>query len=477
MMNLTISEVFIMPTLLDPVYEILAKEVVYAIDNSQTTIAANAFLAAAGYKIDQQFNDPTTGFQALGLTSLTPDKPPVLVVRGADEIVDDVANADTRGIGFNQVAANRDAIATWLNKFSNATLKPDLVGHSLGGAVAQTIAAELVGQYGNVTTFNSPGINNSTVAKFQQSAPTQSITHYIVNGDLVSLGGEGYLPGTAILQTYTDGTTVDPIFALNKHAEFAAGRRLLSTPPDGYSQTVISVADLSNIGFNFNNETDFKEFLSAYGATPNNVASRLNARGNVESLRTTPGFSFLQLIFGARSAVGLNQANVLAGDDRNNIANGKQKNDLLIGNGGDDQLLGGEGNDRLVGSAGNDQLVGGAGRDRLTGVDSRVADPGRGERDRMEGGGGRDLFILGDEQQVFYNDGIANNRGKSDVALISDFKSGDRVQLRGEAADYRLRTINRGLGIFLRTDDKPELIGIIQNPVQVTLESDRFVFV
>jgi serralysin len=457
-------------TPLDPVYEILAKEVINGFDKPESSLLANVFLATVGYKIDQVFNDPTTGFQALGLASLTADKPAVLVFRATDELIDDAANADSRGIGFNQVVANREAIATWLAKFSSAALKPDLVGHSMGGAIAQTIAADLTDAFGNLVTFNSPGVNNTTVAQFQQKGATKNVTHYIVNGDLVSLGGQGYIPGTVVLQSYTDGKTIDPIFALDKHIEFAAGRRLLTTPPPGYTQTTIAVEELSNPAFNFNQETDFKELIAAYRATPNNVASALVSRGSVEALRVSPGFSFLSLILGARSAVGLDQSNVLVGDGRDNIADGKQGNDRIVGRGGNDQLRGGAGDDTILGGAGDDILVGNSGRDVLIGVNAQANQPGQGERDRLTGDGNRDVFVLGDRVQAFYDDGRRN-----DFALILDLKGGDRVQLHGSQEDYAVRTVNRGVGIFLTTGAKPELIGVVQN--QTTFNLDRASYV
>jgi serralysin len=449
-----------MPTPLDPIYEILAKEVIYGFDKPEFSLLANSFLATAGYEIDQRFSDPTTGFQALGLTSLTPEKPPVLIVRGGDELIDDAANADPRGIGSNQLIANRDAIATWLAKFSIAPLKPDLVGHSLGGAVTQLIATEFVGRYGNVTTFNSPGVSNATVAQFQQKGgASQNVTHYIVNGDLVSLGGEGYISGTGVFQSYTDGGVIDPIFALDKHIQFAPGRRLLSTPPLGYTQAIVSVQDLSSTGFNFNSETDFQEFIADYQTTPNNVADRLTSRGSVEALRVSSGFSFLSLIFGARSVVALSADNLLVGDDQNNTANGKAGKDTILGNGGDDTL------------------VGGGGRDRLIGVNAKSMTPGKGERDRLRGNGGSDFFVLGDRKKAYYDDGDGKTLGKADYALIEDFKRGDKIQLHGQASDYRTGSVSTGKGIYINTGTKPELIGIVQTGTSLNLNSNAFRFI
>jgi serralysin len=235
---------------------------------------------------------------------------------------------------------------------------------------------------------------------------------------------------------------------------------------------------LSNPGFNFNQETDFKEFIAAYQATPNNVAGALVNRGSVEALRVAPGFSFFGLISGARAAVGLNQANVLVGDERDNFADGKDENDRIFGNDGNDVLLGGSGNDNIVGGAGNDSLNGGAGRDRLAGVNLQATAPGQGERDQMTGGKDRDVFVLGNRTQAFYDDGR-----RSDFALILDYKGidprgnggADRIQLHGSREDYEVRSLTRGAGIFLTTGAKPELISILQGKANFNLNNALYV--
>lgn len=129
-------------------------------------------MTAAGYRVDRTFDDPATGFHAIGLISTTPDKPPVLVFRGGDEAIDDLANGDKRGIGFNQFEANKQALGNWLTQISQDTTKnpnrlpPELLGHSLGGAIAQLAATEFTSAIGDVVTFNSPGIAQSTVNTF-----------------------------------------------------------------------------------------------------------------------------------------------------------------------------------------------------------------------------------------------------------------------------------------------------------------------
>ncbi|MCU0568192.1 MAG: hypothetical protein MUF49_16540 [Oculatellaceae cyanobacterium Prado106] len=481
-----------MPTPFDSVYEILAKEIVYGFNNPQFTQEVNQFLGVSGYQIDQTFIDPATGFQALGLISIAPNRPPVLLFRGTDELIDDIANADPRGIGFNQFSANQDAIATWLNKFSAAPLKPDLVGHSMGGALAQTFASQFVGQYGNVVTFNSPGVDNDTVKAFQdRSGNAQTVTHYIVNGDLVSLGGEGFIPGAVVLQSYTENE-INPIFALDKHREI---NRLLLTPPEGYSQTTIPVETLSSGTFNFNQDPDFAEFFAAYQAVQPDIAATLTSRATVEALRISPGFSFLGLILGARALLAPDLSNFLLGNASNNTANGRGGADRIFGEGGDDileggsgndQVSGGDGNDRLFGNAGNDLLIGGLGSDRLVGGDDRdvligvnpeVPNAGQGEIDRLKGGSSKDRFVLGDSTRAYYNDGRRRTLGNQDFALILDFERGDRIQLHGSIGDYRLETIGQRTRILLETGRQDELIGAVQGVSDLGLIQRSFRFV
>ncbi|NJO43399.1 MAG: DUF2974 domain-containing protein [Cyanobacteria bacterium CRU_2_1] len=484
-----------MPTLLDPIYEILAKEVVYGYDRPEFSQLANAFLATTGYQIDQSFNDPNTGFQALGLTSTTLGKPPVLLFRGADEAIDDLANGDLRSIGFNQFDANRQAIATWLAKFANAPLKPDIVGHSLGGSIAQLVATEFSNQIGNSVTFNATGLNKAVADRFvQQGGQEKNVTHYVVKGDLISLSGESFIPGTVVLQSYTD-PAINPIFTLDKHSEI---RRLLTSPPAGFTQTVISVQDLSSANFNYNGDSDFTEFLAAYGAINPNVASRFASRGGTESVRTSPGFSFLGLILGARDALAPTKDNLLVGDDTANTADGAQGKDTIRGNGGNDTLIGGGGDDEITGGAGldslsggigkdqitggadGDTLVGGGGKDTLIGVDPESSRPGRNEIDVMRGDGSGDLFGLGNNDRTFYDDRRRRTSGNNDYALIKDFSRGDAIQLRGDADDYLLKrtsgNLPAGVGVYLDIR-KDELIGIVQGVTDLTLNSRSFRFV
>jgi Ca2+-binding RTX toxin-like protein len=146
---------------------------------------------------------------------------------------------------------------------------------------------------------------------------------------------------------------------------------------------------------------------------------------------------------------------VLRGGATNQTINGNLGDDILFGGAGDDKVNGGLGHDILMGGIGNDFLNGGAGYDTLVGVGNTL---GVGEIDRLTGGGNADLFVLGDEDDVYYLGG-----GNSDYAYITDFSSGiDTIQLNGVFADYTFAPVFVdnifGQGIFNGGD----LVAVIQ---------------
>jgi serralysin len=377
-------------------YETIAKQLAYIDDQRQFQTLVQTGLSAAGYQIDRTFDDPGTGFHAIGLISTTPDKPPVLVFRGTDSPTDDLANADKRGVGFNQFEANKQALGNWLTQIGQDTAKnprrlpPDLLGHSLGGALTQLAATEFTSAIGDVVTFNSPGVAQSTVNTFKQKVGAgKNVTHYIVSGDFVSLGGEAFLPGKVVLQTFTN-PIIDPLLVLDKHTQSG----LLSSPPPGLTQTEISVDQLSSPNFTFT-DSDYLELLAGLDFALPALGKSLESRRSLEQLRTTPGTSFLGNVAAIQTALNPSQINSLVGDDANNTASGFAGDDIITGNGGNDTLSGNKGNDIISGGTGNDQLLGGKGDDNLSGGEGNDTLIGAAGADLLIGGGGRDVFVLG----------------------------------------------------------------------------------
>lgn len=440
-------------------YETLAKQLVYVDNNPLFQTLVQTGLSAAGYQIDRTFDDPGTGFHAIGLISTTPDKPPVLVFRGADSPVDDIANADARGAGFNQFEANKQALGNWLTQISQDTAKnprrlpPDVLGHSLGGALTQLAATEFTSTIGDIVTFNSPGVEQSTVNTFKQKAGAgKNVTHYIVSGDFVSLGGEAFIPGKVVLQTFTN-PIINPLLVLDKHTQSG----LLTSPPPGLTQTEISVDQLNRPDFTFT-DSDYLELLDGLDFALPALEKSLRSRGSLEQLRTAPGGSFLANVVAMKTALDPSQINNLVGDDANNTASGLAGNDIITGNGGNDTLSGNKDNDIISGGIGNDQLFGGKGDDNLNG--------GEGD-DTLIGGAGADLLISGIGRDVLV---LAAGAGTD---TFIDFQKGqDLIGLSGGLTFNQVRVTEGDFSTTIELARNGEVLasipGILNSPLTAT---------
>lgn len=182
----------------------------------------------------------------------------------------------------------------------------------------------------------------------------------------------------------------------------------------------------------------------------------------------------------------------LLGSAKNQIFKGRKGDDTIRAGAGNDTIRAGTGNDRLYGQGGDDRLQGGKGsdlinggkgRDWLLGAAAQAGMPGRDQKDVFIGGKDADTFVLGDSSKVYYSDGKANTLGLKDYALIQDLSlaQGDKIQLNGQAQDYRLgaspKGVAAGKGLFLKTAGQDELIAVVQNNNSLTLQSNAFDFV
>ncbi len=97
------------------------------------------------------------------------------------------------------------------------------------------------------------------------------------------------------------------------------------------------------------------------------------------------------------------------------------------------------GDDYLEGNAGNDNLTGHGGDDVLVGVDPDYFGAGAGEYDRLNGGVGYDIFVLGDNQEVYYEG--------NGYAIIEDFNQAyDYFAVNGSSSDYSFTTDSNVIG-------------------------------
>ncbi|KJH69450.1 lipase family protein [Aliterella atlantica] len=270
-----------------PVYEILAKEIAYIFDNPEFDKPVNEFLCNTGYALGQAFSAPNIEFRAFGLLPTVAGRSPVLVLRGTNKAIDDIARDCHKAIGLSQFIKYQNELATWLIHATQTThQKAVIVGHCLGGAIAQIIATELIDWIKEVVTFSSPGTSRDIAAKFiQHGGANLDVTHYVIDGDIISLAGEAFIAGKVIIQCFRD-RTLNPLHNIDERQPFW---RLLSNPPDGLAQTEISVQTLSHPTFTFFS-TDYLEFLAGYYKINPEVALCLTSRGKFEALRKA-GFS------------------------------------------------------------------------------------------------------------------------------------------------------------------------------------------
>ncbi len=291
-------------------YEIIGKNLNGSAFTTTGIAAADlAVLTAQGYAIDRIFNDPVTDFQAVGLISTDPTKPPLLVFTGTSTALDEQDNRNPQGVGFSQFTQNRAAIETWLRAIATDATKnpqlllPDLTGHSYGGAIGQLTAAAFPALMSEIVTFNSFGLNAGIGATFQQNGGVVAqVTHYVNSGDIVSLQGIEFLPGAAVLATYTT-PAIDPQNYLQKHFDIIAPNST-ATQPAGITYQEIGTTALNSPTFTYT-DRDWQDFTRALGQTDPQLAQGLVSRQTAESLRTQ--LSYFQLV------AQINQGDLLAG--------------------------------------------------------------------------------------------------------------------------------------------------------------------
>lgn len=150
---------------------------------------------------------------------------------------------------------------------------------------------------------------------------------------------------------------------------------------------------------------------------------------------------------GSDTLYGEKNNDVIDGGDGEDLIYGGLGNDNLFGGLGSDFLYGEVGNDAINGSNGNDLIDGGQGNDLLMGGGFSVSFPDFFEVDTLTGGLGKDTFILGNANQVFYDDLNVLSTGEFDYAVITDFNPNqDVIQLYGSSEFYSLDFYTTQLG-------------------------------
>jgi hypothetical protein len=123
---------------------------------------------------------------------------------------------------------------------------------------------------------------------------------------------------------------------------------------------------------------------------------------------------------------------------------------------------------------GPDVITGTTTNETFSGIPYDSSLRGRGTVDKLTGGGGDDLFVLGDADGTFYDDGNPGVQGTTDMAWITDFGAGDKIRLHGIPTYYQLSSARyggfRGVQInALLPGSTPEPIGFVQSATLANL--------
>ena len=257
---------------------------------------------------------------------------------------------------------------------SNVTI----TGHSLGGGLAQLVAAN----YGKTAyTFNAPGM----LPYINSNDNWDKITNYVIMNDYVGnfgdhFGNTYYIEPVPIGNNPNLGTTGDTMkdthnSILNYNAEYF-GNVLDLGVPAGFSQDEA----LSMWFYDVNTNPIIRETFRALNTVFFDTVSKSSLQTAVSLLNTLDSPKN-QLHF--RTSEGDYILGDAKGSDLSGVLTGSEHNDLIYGNEGNDIILGGSGNDTiygdfsnesnynstisyndwLFGEAGNDLIYGGFGND------------------------------------------------------------------------------------------------------------------
>jgi hypothetical protein len=198
-------------------YEIIAHRLAY-----QDVIAAGAkqWLDSRGYEQDWNQRVIGTGL-AVGLLLPKPGskRRAILAFKGTspEKAGDVLADLDPVAVGFTAFKLKQAEVAQLMQVGSAASAaagagnQVDVVGHSLGGALAQHAASAFPGQVKRVVTFQAPGISTIQANMFKG---TQDVSHHVAAGDIVDLAGGKHLPGNTFFHD------VDYKYPVETHTQY-----------------------------------------------------------------------------------------------------------------------------------------------------------------------------------------------------------------------------------------------------------------
>ncbi|BAF99921.1 Calx-beta domain-containing protein [Microcystis aeruginosa] len=278
-------------------------------DIANTSGGNNTAAYTAGQNLINQLTSANQSYTFTDGTIYDLAKPPVLAIRGTEfsSGKDLLSDTETEGVGYNQFTNNKAAINQWLSEVSNPvsglTLKPNITGHSLGGALSQWVGGSYTGQLGKIVTFNSPGISQQPGINFN-ATNNLGVTHYITSADVVSIAGSTYLNGLWNLEKYSKLTSA---ITFEKHSVPVLNQTITRTnlsKPTDLTRKVANgnTTDLSSYWFTYLPDADYFALqmmirglgslpIPGIGLTGTYLAAALTYRGTTEKVRQAIGIA------------------------------------------------------------------------------------------------------------------------------------------------------------------------------------------
>ncbi|MCZ8365589.1 MAG: right-handed parallel beta-helix repeat-containing protein [Microcystis sp. LE19-251.1A] len=267
-------------------------------DIANTSGGNNTAAYTAGQNLINQLTSTKQSYTFTDGTIYDLAKPPVLAIRGTEfsSVNDLLSDAETEGIGYNQFTNNKAAVNQWLSEVTNPvsglTLKPNITGHSLGGALSQWVGGSYTGQLGKIVTFNSPGISQQPGINFN-ATNNLGVTHYITSADLVSIAGSKYLSGVWNLDKYSKLTSA---ITFEKHSVPVLNQTITRTnlsKPTDLTRKVANgnTTDLSSYWFTYLPDADYFALQAAVILISPILGAALTFRGTVELNRKAIGIA------------------------------------------------------------------------------------------------------------------------------------------------------------------------------------------
>lgn len=209
------------------------------------------------------------------------------------------------------------------------------------------------------------------------------------------------------------------------------------------------------------------------------IRGQLVSTGQINVIKGTENNDTLEGTSGSDQIFGYQGDDLMSGSGGNDYFSAGRGNDSLGGGEGQDLLSAGKNNDLVIGGSGTDILQGDGGDDTLIGVDPIATNPGVGEVDSLVGGFGFDVFVLGDKDKSYYNDGIDSDPGRTDYAQIFEFNPAeDKIVIKGPLDNYVIGDAGDatlGTVIYQKTAGENELIAFL--PGVNNLTSDLFTII